>query len=254
MTRRIERSRTQERVVQERLRRIKRAIGDDLVRLRLDAAATKAQVAAAANVDGSFYGRIEAGQANASLETLIGIANSVGADLSIRLYAGSGPRLTDRHQARMVEALLDRLDPTWRMHLEVPVWRPVRGVVDGVLERADRSLLVVTEFVSTLVRLEQTLRWSAEQAASIGSSTLVGDGPTPPVSQLLVVRSTAANREIARRFEAILRSAFPIRTADAVWSLVSGDPWPGAALIWVRIDGDAVAVLDGPPRGVVLGR
>ena len=243
-----------EREVRHRLRRLERTLGEDLGRLRTDAAATKAQVASAAGVDRTFVGRIESGEAHPSLQTLVALATALGAEVSVRLFAGSGPRLTDRHQARMVEAVLGRLAPVWRSHLEAPVWRPVRGVVDGVFERLDTPLLVVSEFMSTLARLEQQIRWSAEKVASIGASALVGDGPTPPVSKLLVLRTTTANRDIARQFEVTLRAAYPGRTADAVRSLTVGDPWPGDAIIWVRIDGDIVELLDGPPRGVPLGR
>jgi hypothetical protein len=40
----------------------------------------------------------------------------------------------------------------------------------------------------------------------------------------------------------------------AVNALRTGAPWPGDAIVWVRIDGDRVELLDGPPRGVTLGR
>ncbi|HET8787078.1 MAG TPA: helix-turn-helix transcriptional regulator, partial [Candidatus Limnocylindrales bacterium] len=78
--------------------RVERRIGEDLERLRIDAGATKSAVATAAGVDPSFYGRIETGAAHASLETLTAIATVLGGEVSVRLYGGSGPRLTDRHQ------------------------------------------------------------------------------------------------------------------------------------------------------------
>ncbi|MFP5341796.1 MAG: helix-turn-helix domain-containing protein [Candidatus Limnocylindria bacterium] len=254
MPRHTPRDRTLERIVQHRLRRQRRSLGDDLARLRTEAGATRAAVAAAAGLDRTFYGRVEAALATPGLETLIAVAAALGAEVSVRIYAGSGPRLTDRHQARMVEALLGTLCSVWRPHLEVAVWRPVRGVVDMVLDRVDQPLLVVGEFESNLGRLEQQLRWSAEKAAAIGSSDVVRDGPVPPVSRMLVVRSSAANREIVRRFERTVRASYPARTEDAVRSLRDGTPWPGDAIVWVRIDGDEVSLMDGPPRGVAVGR
>lgn len=254
MPRDVDRPRDIERQVRERLRHIERAIGDDLARLRIEAAVTKAAVAAAAGIDRSFYGRIERGEAHPSLETLAAASVALGADVSVRVYGASGPRLVDRHSARMTQAVLDRLSDAWRVHLEVPVWRPVRGVIDGVLERTNDPLWVLAEFQSTFTRLEQQLRWMAEKADSIGSSRLATDRSVPPTSRLLVVRSTAANREIARRFEMLLRTAYPASTAAAVTSLTTGSPWPGDAIVWVRIEGDVVELLAGPPRGVVLGR
>lgn len=255
MARTTPRDRTMDRLVQQRLRRITRVVGDDLAKLRSDAAATKAAVAAVAGVDRTFYGRIENAEATPGLATMIAVAAALGADVSVRIYGGTGRRLTDRHQAPMMEALLRRLAQVWRPHLEVPVWRPARGVVDAVFERLDSPLMVATESVSVLARLEQQLRWSSVKAASIGSSDLVGEGPTPHISRLLVLRSTQGNRDLARQFESTLHAAYPAPTSAAVRSLVEGTPWPGAAIVWVRVDGGSEAVLlDGPPRGVHLGR
>ena len=254
MPRSIGRNRSIEREVQARLRRLERRLGDDFVRLRTDAAATKAEVARVAGVDRTFYGRLEIGDAHPSLATIVAASVALGADVSVRLYAGTGPRLTDRHQARMEECLLGQLAPVWWPHLEIRVARPARGFIDAVLERVDTPLLVVTEFESALPRLEQQIRWAADKVASLGSSDLVGAGPTPTTSKLLVLRSTESTRAIARAFEATLRAAYPAPTHDAVESLRTGSPWPGDAIIWIRMDGDDVRLLDGPPRGVPLGR
>ena len=248
------RDRRMTRAVSARLRRLERSIGDDLERLRIDAAATKADVARAAGVDRSFYGRIEAGVAHPSLESLVAIATAMGADISLRLYADRGPRLTDRHAARMIEATIRQLAPVWRPHLEVHVARPVRGYVDAVFERRDQPLFVVTEFESILPRLEQQIRWAAEKAAAITSSDLVGVGAPPEISRLLVLRSTERTRSLARTFESTLRAAYPASTKEAVDSLRTGTRWPGDAIVWIRIEGDTVELLDGPPRGVVVGR
>ena len=254
MQRDLPRDRLMQREVQTRLRRLERKVGDDLLRLRTDAAATKAQVARAAGVDRTFYGRVESGDAHPSLKSLTAVAAALGAEVSVRLYAGSGPRLTDRHQARMVEAVLGQLHHVWRPHLEVAVSRPVRGVIDAELERRDGPLLVIGEFEAALPRLEQQIRWMSEKAASIGSSDLVGPGPMPAVSRLLILRSTESTRSVAHRFEATLRAAYPASTRKAIAALCTGSQWPGNAIVWVRIEGDRVELLDGPPRGVPVGR
>jgi hypothetical protein len=243
-----------QREVDARLRRLERSIAGDLERLRIDGAATKADVARAAGIDRTFYGRIEAGLAHLSLESLVAVATAMGVDVSIRLYPGRGPRLTDRHSARMIELTVRGLAPVWRPHLEVRVERPVRGFVDAVFERRDRPLLVATEYESMLPRLEQQIRWASEKAAAIAYSNLVGPEPTPEISKLLVLRSTERTRGLARTFGSILHAAYPARTREAVDSLRTGSPWPGAAIVCVRIDGERVELLDGPPRGVSLGR
>jgi transcriptional regulator with XRE-family HTH domain len=236
----------------------KRALGRDLERIRLDAGASHGTVARLAGIDRSHYSHIEAGTANPTIEALAAISVALGADVSIRIYPGTGPRLTDRHQARMVETLLRSLSSDWRPHIEVPVSRPVRGVIDVVLERrAGRGaepLLVATEVYSELRRLEQQIRWSSEKAGALGSSALVGAGPPPAVSRLLILRSTTATREVARAFEATLRAAYPARSADVMDALRTGAAWPGPGIVWIRIAGDRVELLDAPPRGVTIGR
>lgn len=243
-----------DRACKRRARETKRALGRDLFRIRTDAAASHGKVAALAGIDRSHYSKIEAGIANPTIETLAAIATALGADVSVRLYPGTGPRLTDRHQARMIEALLRSLSGDWRPHIEVPVSRPVRGVIDLVLERQAAGLLVAAEAYSELRRLEQQIRWSADKAAAIGSSDLVGPGPAPNVSRLLVLRSTTTTRGLAREFEATLRAAYPAPTCDVVAALRAGAAWPGPGIAWIRIEGERVELLDGPPRGVRLGR
>jgi transcriptional regulator with XRE-family HTH domain len=243
-----------ERRAVQQVRNQRRSLARDLLRLRSDAGATQGRVAAVAGIDRSHYSRIEAGTALPGLETLASIATALGADASIRLFAGAGPRLTDRHQARMVETLIRSLDPVWRPHVEVPVSRPARGVIDVVLEHRISGLLVATEVQSDLRRLEQQVRWSKEKAASLGSSALVHPGSEPVVSTLLVLRSTAATRGLAREFASILGVAYPARTADALAAIRSGGPWPGPSIVWIRIDGERVTMLQGPPSNVWLGR
>lgn len=254
MPRDVPRPRALDRQVNARLRAIGRAIGEDLERLRIDSGVTQAALARVAGVDRSFLGRIVRGDARPSLETLVALSIALGADPTVRIWGGSGPRLTDRHQARMMETLMRPLHPVWTPHLEVPVWRPARGVIDSVFERRDVPLLVLAEAQSSLPRLEQSLRWFAEKAAAIDSALLFRDRSVPPTSRLLVLRSTRATREVAMRFEATLRVAYPGSSAAAVRSLVDGEPWPGDAIVWVRIDGDDVELMAGPPRGIRVGR
>lgn len=242
------------RAIKRRLRDLTRAIAADVAHLRTDVGASQTAVAREAGIDRSHLTRIEAGQAHPSLESLVAIATALGADVSLRLYPGRGPKLVDRHSARMIEITLRELAPIWTPHLEVRVDRPVRGYIDVVFERRDTPLLVATEYESMLPRLEQQIRWAAAKAAAMASSDLVGPGPRPGISRLLVLRSTERTRGLARTFESMLRTAYPAHTRDAVDSLRTGSPWPGDSIVWIRIDGDRVELLDGPPRGVSVGR
>jgi hypothetical protein len=84
---------------------------------------------------------------------------------------------------------------------------------------------------------------------------LLAGAPTVPVSRLLVLRSTRANRDLANAFESTFRAAYPARAADAVRALRDpAVPWPGPALIWAETAADSARILDRPPRSVSVGR
>ena len=67
-------------------RATRQRLGRDLFQIRTDAAATHGQVARLADIDRSYYSRIESGIANPSIETLTAISAALGADVSIRFY------------------------------------------------------------------------------------------------------------------------------------------------------------------------
>ena len=144
----------------------------------------------------------------------------------------------------MAELLLRSLNPRWRVSPEVAVRRPSRGFVDAVLIEPREPVIVATELDSDLRRIEQLLRWSQEKAAALPSSdgwpvwTRSGE---PRTSRLLVVRHTRANRTAAVEARRQLREAYPADPRDALESLVGTAAWPGAALLWARLETD-------PPR------
>ena len=154
----------------------------------------------------------------------------------------------------MVENVLRCLDARWNPQVEVPVTHPSRGVIDLVLTDRASPVAVAAEVQSELRRLEQQISWSTEKAD--GLRELLGrDRPGLTVSRLLVLRSTSATRELARRYRATLAAAYPARTETVMQALTEpSTPWPGAGIIWVRIDGPEVTLLSHPPRGVDLGR
>jgi hypothetical protein len=130
-------------------------------------------------------------------------------------------------------------------------------VIDLVLDDRTSPLLVAGEINSELRRLEQQVRWHREKELSLPSSEIWGmsaAGHEPATSRLLLLRSARDLRELARTFESTLAAAYPACAADVVAALVSEAPWPGPGIAWVRVDRADVRLLDGPPRGVRLGR
>jgi transcriptional regulator with XRE-family HTH domain len=234
-----------------RMRHVLIRIGDDIRQLRLDAGVSLRQLAEATGIDASHLARIEKGTAHASVETLTAVAIALGGNLSLRFYADAGPRIHDRFQAPMIEGLLRSVHLDWSPGLEVVVPGKLRGVADIVLTHRIQPVLVVGEVQSQFRRIEQQLRWMAEKTAAFEASR--PDGVS--VSRLLVLRSTTTTREIARRYEALLRVAYPARAAELFRALTTADvPWPGSGIVWMRLENGSAELLDGPPRGVRLGR
>src|SRR3972149_920096 len=96
---------------------------------------------------------------------LAAIARALGGRLRIRIEPGSGPAIRDHIQAAMLQALLPLIDVRWARFLEVPVHRPVRGMIDLVLADQPTNLLVATELQSQIRRLGQQPRWAVGRGA-----------------------------------------------------------------------------------------
>lgn len=236
----------------------RRAIGEELHRLREDAHLSLRAVAAAARLTPGHLSEIERGVVEASLATLWAVADVLGADVSVRLFPSAGARIRDHIQAPTGEALLGEIHRDWKRLVEVPVWRPVRGVIDAVFANPG-ELVIATEIQSAIRRLEQQIRWGEAKAEALPSSTawsmLSAGRPSVPISRLLVLRTTAANREVVRAFEETLRAAFPGSSSAALAALRNpSNRWPGPTILWARVERGRVTILDGPPRRVRVGR
>ena len=110
---------------------------------------------------------------------------------------------------------------------------------------------VETELHSQIHRVEQQVRWQRQKADALA---LLPDQEGRVVSRLLVLRNTQANRDAVRVGAGILRAAYPARTADALAAVRGTSSWPGAAIAWINVEGGSARLLDGPPRGVEVGR
>jgi transcriptional regulator with XRE-family HTH domain len=237
------------REVHRRSADVRRWVGQQIREQRLDSAITQAQLAACSGIEQGYISKIEVGAARPSLDVLIALAACLGADLGVRIFPSTSPRVRDRFQAPMIEALIDILGPGWHARPEVVVV-PARGAIDLVLSRALDRLTVACECHSELRRLELVLRRANEKAEGLRGQL----GATESVSRMLLLRSTRSTREIAQTFEATLAAAYPARSADALAALRGRTAWPGPAILWVRVDAGTAVILDSPPRGVRVGR
>ena len=235
-----------ETMVRRRLESLNRTLGSEIRQLREDAGLSRVAVARAAGVADPYLGRIEDGGQHPSNETLMRLGLVLGADLRIRLYPNTGPLIRDRHQARMLEALLETIDPRWHAFTEVAVQRPSRGWIDAVLHEQRAHVALATELQSELRRLEQLIRWSAAKAASLPSwDGWDRMGTEPRIDRLLIVRRTRATRAVATDFTTQLRAAYPAHPDDALAALTGGGPWPGPALVWSVVDARGTRLVGG---------
>jgi transcriptional regulator with XRE-family HTH domain len=236
-----------ERAAHRMAARASAAFREDIERLREDAGLSVPELARAAGVDRAHVYRILAGHAEPSDLVCARLAVALGADISHRLYANTGPLVRDRHQGRIEEALLAACDPRWHGFGEVRVTRPSRGWIDLAFHEPRERVIVATEIQSELQRLEQLIRWSAEKAASLpsweGWDRL---GEPPAISRLLVVRRTRATRAVAAEFAAQLRLAYPAHPDDALAALTTlTTPWPGPAITWAEVTATGARLLAG---------
>jgi len=237
------------RELQHRRADLARWLGQQIREHREEGAITQAQLATCAGISQSMLSKVEAGSALPGLEVLIALSACLGTDLGVRLFPTSGPRIHDRFQAPMVEALVAHLGPPWQARPEVVV-RSARGVIDVVLSRELDRLTVACECHSELRRLELVLRRANEKTEGLRGQV---DG-RGTVSSMLLLRSTRGTREVTRAFEATLAAAYPARASDAVAALAGTAAWPGPAIVWAAVEGGRGRILDGPPRGVRVGR
>ena len=243
--------------IDRRVHGLRRAIGQEIRQLREDAGISQARLARAAGISRAHLCEIEAGDSEASLAVLTALADALGASVSVRLYPGTGPRIRDHLQAKILEALLRQLDGRWKRFVEVPVYRPVRGVIDLVLHDPPKSQIVVAEIHSEIRRLEQLVRWSNQKRDALPSAEMwqfAAGGGLPTVSGLLVLRSTPTTRALVEQHAATFETSYPAPAALVWASLVGAGPWPGSGLIWASVRDGRAAILDRPPRGVRFGR
>ena len=243
-----------ERSIRERQRHVRRAVGAEIRRMRTEAGLSIRDVGRAIDIDWSHLARVEAGDRSLSQASLVAVAAALGHDASIRFFPSDGPRVRDRIQVRMVEALLATAHPRWRVRLEVPVYRPVHGVIDVVLHDPTDTTIVACEAHSGLEAVDAQLRWAAQKADSLPSAHdwpwSADLGASPTVSLLLLLRSTDANRALVRSLPETFRVAYPAPSA-AAWEALTGDrSWPGPAIPWVVVDGRETRLLRRPPRGI----
>ena len=235
------------------VRHARRELAADIRTGRHDAGLSLRRLASASGVSASTLRAIEHDEVEPSLQVLARLATALGMSLGVRLFPGGGPLIRDHVQAAMIEALLSVLHPRWRPRPEVPVHRPVRGVIDIVLE-TDREPIVACEAYSELRRLEQQVRWSRVKADALEAVRDPAQASARAIGRLLLLRSTQRTRHAVDGYARFMAAAYPARARDAFAALSGEASWPGDAIVWCRVEGGSAEVLEHPPRGIAVGR
>jgi transcriptional regulator with XRE-family HTH domain len=229
---------------------LRQHIGTQIRDLRVEAGITQSALAAAGGIDPAHLSRIEHGLTQPSIDVLVAIGAALGGDLGVRIFPGTGPRIKDRLQAPMIEALIRQLDPRWTATPEVAVPK-VRGFIDLALGLRDGTNGVACEAQSELRSIDTVVRRALEKSDALRDLGIAGTR----VSPMLLIRSTTATRNIVRTFSGTLGAAFPARVESTLAALRGGDTeWPGPAMLWARLERGVAEILDRPPRGITIGR
>jgi transcriptional regulator with XRE-family HTH domain len=233
-------------------------MGQEIARARDDAGISQRGLARAAEISQAHLSAIEAGSVDASPGAMARIAAALGGRMVVRLERGTGPIVRDHIQATMLQGLIRELHARWRRFLDVPVYRPVRGAIDLVLDDPQEPITIAGEAQSQLRRIEQQIRWATMKADALqeGGARELGAvlGARSNVSRLLLLRVTTANLQLARTYGDLLAAAYPARHADAIAALTGAQAWPGAALVWLDVTNSVGRLRRIPPRGITLGR
>lgn len=166
------------RELKRRRQALRDRVGTQIHDLRVEAGITQASLAAAVDIDPTHLSRIEHGLTQPSLDVLVGLAAALGGDLSVRLFPGTGPRIKDRLQAPMIEALIRELHPRWTAMPEAAVPK-VRGFIDLALSLHDRSAGVACEAQSELPSIDTIVRRAIEKAGALTDLGIVGSRVSP---------------------------------------------------------------------------
>ncbi len=215
---------TIERVVERANERAARATanaGSELRAARRDRNLSLARVGAAIGISAAAVSRIERGMApEVSVRRLAQLAEAVGLELSLRLYAGGAP-IRDAAHARLLARFRGSLHPTLRWVTEAPFPTPGDqrawdALLSGSTWRYDVEAETAPRDVQALARrLAVKLR----------------DGGADGI--LLVLPRTRRVREFLAVGNGLLDPSFPIAGATALARLAAGLDPGGSAIVLV---------------------
>jgi DNA-binding XRE family transcriptional regulator len=205
-----------------------RRLEDELRELRLRASLTQSTVGQAPGVHRTVISRLEGGNPRVSLAIRFRTAALVGADLRLSAYAQSGPMIRDTAQARLVEAMLESIDPRWSRTLETPLPGLDRRSVDLRLDGT--AGIVLCEVESRVGSLEEII------GELHGKRDAVGSTSGWPIHVVLVLPRIRHHLEIVRHHPRTIEAVFPMPSDEVAAALADVEiPWTGDGIQWAAV-------------------
>lgn len=204
---------------ERRARRIAISVGEELREARLLAGSRQVDVGRAVGISGAHVSRIERGLVRGlPLSMICRLLAVVGRELSARSYPAGAP-LRDKAHLALLEALRERLPPTLRMRVEVPLGLP--GDQRALDARIDGAGLVIAVEAETRLRdMQAQVRAARLKQQDAGIDRLI-----------LLVKESRGNRIAVRESLPLLTATFPVSSRAALAALAGGRDPGGNAIV-----------------------
>jgi len=213
------------------------AAGADVRQSRIRRHLTQKELASQVGLSRSRLAAIEAGNGAAlPLTNWFALAHTLGRFLRIEFGRDPLEGPTDAGHLDIQQLVIKYRTPAGfdeRM-IELP-GHTGRGWTDVALIKRAARVLVLIECVNVIGDLGQSFRSSDRKEAEAHqlAAALGGDGPPFAVSVCWVVRDSARNREIVRRYAELFAARFSGSSRDWTLALTIGTPVPAdPGLIW----------------------
>jgi transcriptional regulator with XRE-family HTH domain len=212
------------------LRRTCARFGEELHGMRLRTGLSQAALARAIGVTRSVVCRLEQGDPAVTNQTRARAAAALGADFRVAVYPAGAPLIHDAAHARLVEALLRKCDPRWRVTVEAPVPGSGRRSTDVRLDSPNDVVLM--EIETHVQALEAIIREGAEKRVAHAS-----EAPIQRIHSVLVLPPTRHHRALVASHPRIVAATFPTSSEVLLAALADPDgPWPGDGILWVAAE------------------
>jgi transcriptional regulator with XRE-family HTH domain len=186
---------------------------------------TMRQVADRAGVSHPTVARVEVGNPQVGVDTLVAIGEAVGVDVVLRGYPGRTPSLRDTGQLALAEALIGQAHRSWTSEVELAMG-PHGEAIDLVLFASQEIIASEIERIAA--------DWQAQYRRSNTKRNALAEQHRRPVRLVMVVEDTRRNRAALSEHAELIRSQLPARSRDVLAALRTGARLGRDGFLWVR--------------------